>query len=82
LDIRHNTGRTGSCFDNAAAESFLAVLKAEIGTAVWESRAAARQGVFRWIVEHYNRERLRSSIGCITPYRARTRCHQRLDLAA
>lgn len=82
MDIRQSTGRTGSCFDNAAAESFFAVLKAEIGTTVWETRAQARQDVFRWIAEHYNRERLHSTIGYITPYQARIRCHQRLDLAA
>ncbi|MCX5095733.1 integrase core domain-containing protein [Streptomyces sp. NBC_00365] len=82
LDIRQSTGRTGSCFDNAAAESFFAVLKAEIGTTVWETRAQARQDVFRWIAEHYNRERIHSTSGYITPYQARVRCHQRLDLAA
>jgi len=82
LDIRQSTGRAGSCFDNASAESFFAVLKAEIGTAVRETRAAARQDVFRWIAEYYNRERLHSTIGYITPHQARTRFHQRLDLAA
>jgi transposase InsO family protein len=82
LDIRQSAGRTGSCFDNAAAESFFAVLKAEIGTTVWETRAAARQDVFRWIAEYYNRERLHSTIDYITPHQARTRFHQRLDLVA
>ncbi|WNI20062.1 IS3 family transposase [Actinacidiphila sp. ITFR-21] len=82
LDMRHSTGRTGSCFDNAATESFFAVLKAEIGTTVWASRSEARQDVFRWIADHYNRELIHSTIGYITPHQARTRCHQRLDLAA
>lgn len=82
LEIRQSTGRTGSCFDNAATESFFAVLKAEIGTTVRETRAQARQDVFRWIAEHYDRERLHSAIGYITPHQARVRCHQRLDLAA
>jgi transposase InsO family protein len=82
LDMRQSTGRTGSCFDNAAAESFFAVLKAEIGMTVRESRAKARQDILRWIAEHYNRERIHSTIGYITPYQARLRCHQRLDLAA
>ncbi|MFF4487215.1 DDE-type integrase/transposase/recombinase [Streptomyces sp. NPDC001544] len=40
-DIRQSTGRTGSCFDNAAAESFFAVLKSEIGTTAWQTRAQA-----------------------------------------
>ena len=31
LDIRQSMGRTGSCFDNAAAESFFATVKSEIG---------------------------------------------------
>ncbi|MFF3464635.1 integrase core domain-containing protein [Streptomyces sp. NPDC001984] len=60
----------------------LAVLKAEIGTTVWKSRAQARQDVFRWIAEHYNRERIHSTIGYIRPYEARTRYRQRLGLAS
>ncbi|MFF8974889.1 DDE-type integrase/transposase/recombinase [Streptomyces sp. NPDC014995] len=32
LGIQQSMGRTGSCFDNAAAESFFALLKEEIGT--------------------------------------------------
>ncbi|MFF3616656.1 hypothetical protein [Streptomyces sp. NPDC002580] len=56
-------------------------LKAEIGTTVWETRAQARQDVFRWIAEHHNREQLHSTIDYITPYQARARCNQRLYLA-
>ncbi|MCP9945589.1 DDE-type integrase/transposase/recombinase [Streptomyces somaliensis] len=40
--LRQSMGRTGSCFDNAAVESFLAVLKEEIGTHRWPDRATAR----------------------------------------
>ena len=32
LGLRQSCGRTGSCFDNAAAESFWALLREEIGT--------------------------------------------------
>ena len=82
LDVRQSTGRTGSCFDNAAAESFFAVLKSEIGTTPWPTRRQARQDVFGWIAQYYNRERIHSTIGYLTPYQARTRYQQRLDLAA
>ncbi|WTI75231.1 integrase core domain-containing protein [Streptomyces sp. NBC_00727] len=72
----------GEVIQGGKAEELFAVLKAEIGTTAWETRAQARQDVFRWIAEHYNRERIHSTIGYITPYQARVRCHQRLDLAA
>lgn len=64
-------GRTGSCYDNSAAESLFATLKAEIGTAVWLTRADARADVFLFIEAYYNRQRLHSTIGYRTPYEMR-----------
>ncbi|MEU2744279.1 hypothetical protein ABZ656_55985, partial [Streptomyces sp. NPDC007095] len=49
LGLRQSCGRTGSCFDNAAAESFWALLKEEIGTRIWPDRATARAEVFNFI---------------------------------
>jgi putative transposase len=49
LGLRQSCGRTGSCFDNAAAESFWALLKEEIGTRIWPDRATARAEVFTFI---------------------------------
>ncbi|MFF4794549.1 DDE-type integrase/transposase/recombinase [Streptomyces sp. NPDC001276] len=43
LGLRQSMGRTGACFDNAAAESFVALLKEEIGTRRWPDRASAAQ---------------------------------------
>ncbi|MFC8016443.1 IS3 family transposase [Streptomyces cinereoruber] len=59
LGLRQSMGRTGSCYDNAAAESFFAVLKEEIGTRSWPDRATARAEIFTFIETFYNRRRLR-----------------------
>ncbi|WP_329460744.1 IS3 family transposase [Streptomyces sp. NBC_01497] len=71
-------GRTGSCFDNAAAESFWAVLKEEIGTRFWPDRATARADIFDFIETFYNRHRLRKHIdwGYLTPHETRLRYRQ------
>ncbi|MFF1343313.1 DDE-type integrase/transposase/recombinase [Streptomyces sp. NPDC058290] len=73
LKLRQSMGRTGSCYDNAAAESFFGLLKAEIGTSVWESHEAARADVFRFIEVEYNRTRLRKHpvYGYVTPLETR-----------
>jgi putative transposase len=75
LNLRQSMGRTGICYDNAAAESFFGLLKAEIGTTVWESREAARADVFRFIEVEYNRTRLRKhpEFGYLTPLETRAR---------
>ncbi|MGW3933719.1 IS3 family transposase [Streptomyces microflavus] len=80
LELRQSCGRTGSCFDNAAAESFWALLKEEIGTRVWPDRATARADVFDFIETFYNRRRLRRHkvFGYLTP----TETRQRHTLAA
>ena len=70
LDMRASMGRTGSCYDNAAAESFFASLKAEIGTKVWATRDEARRAVFAYLT-YYNRNRLHSTLKRQTPYEAR-----------
>ncbi|MGW7386753.1 IS3 family transposase [Streptomyces sp. NPDC054794] len=77
LGLRQSCGRTGSCFDNAAAESFWALLKEDIGTRTWPDRATARAEVFNFIETFYNRRRLRKHkiFGYLTPAEARQR-HQ------
>lgn len=77
-------GRTGSCYDNAAAESFFGLLKAEIGTTIWESYEAARADIFRFIEVEYNRTRLRKhpKHGYVTPLETRALVTQGLTPAA
>jgi putative transposase len=84
LGLRQSMGRTGSCYDNAAAESFFGLLKAEIGTTVWESHDAARADVFRFIEVEYNRTRLRKhpEYGYVTPLETRALVTQDLTPAA
>ncbi|MFI6063536.1 IS3 family transposase [Streptomyces sp. NPDC051286] len=84
LCLRQSMGRTGICYDNAAAESFFGLLKAEIGTAVWESREAARADVFRFIEVEYNRTRLRRhpEFGYLTPLETRARLQHDFTPAA
>ncbi|GGJ53556.1 hypothetical protein GCM10010121_075400 [Streptomyces brasiliensis] len=77
LGLRQSCGRTGSYFDNAAAESFWALLKEEIGTRTWPDRTTARAEVFTFIETFYNRRRLRKhrTFGYLTPAETRQR-HQ------
>jgi transposase InsO family protein len=68
--LRASMGRTGSCFDNAPAESFFATLKTEIGTKIWPTRQAARAAVFEYLT-YYNKHRLHSTNGYQTPVETR-----------
>ena len=71
--IRTSVGRTGVCWDNAAAESFFAALKNEMYyRQSFATRARARFAVADYIEVFYNRQRLHSTLGYRTPAEALT----------
>ncbi len=60
--------RKGNCWDNAPAESFFATLKRElIHQCNFRTRAEAKSAIFEFIESWYNRERLHSSLGYMSP---------------
>lgn len=66
--IDTSMGAKGSAYDNAAAESFFKTLKTElIYRRSWETKAEARTAIFEYIEAFYNRTRLHSSIGYLSP---------------
>jgi putative transposase len=71
MDIRASMGRTGVCWDNAAAESFFGALKNELVHRVtFPTREHARKAIARYIEVFYNRRRLHSALGYKTPAEA------------
>ena len=82
LGVTRSMGRTGSCFDNAAAESFWATLKRELGRCWWPTRAEARRAIFEYISIFYNRQRRHSALGYMTPHEAISSYTERYALAA
>jgi putative transposase len=68
LQISASMSRTGNCYDNAFAESFFATLKKElIYRQNFETRSEAKKAIFEFIEVWYNRSRIHSSIGYMTP---------------
>ena len=60
--------RKGDCWDNAPMESFFATLKGElVEAAEYDTRDEARADLFQYIEGFYNRRRLHSGLGYLTP---------------
>ena len=59
--------RTGNCYDNAVMESFFATLKGECAVSQFATQAEARSAIFEFIEVWYNRQRLHSSLGYLSP---------------
>jgi putative transposase len=83
---RHNlarsVGRTGVCWDNAAAESFGATLKVVFyDRYLWLGRVAAKLAVGDWIERVYNRRRRHSALGMISPVEYEDRFNQTAQAA-
>ena len=60
--------RRGNCWDNAPLESFFATLKKELLQGVaFTTRREVRAAIFDYIEGFYNRQRLHSALGYLSP---------------
>jgi putative transposase len=77
LEIRRSLGRTGTCYDNAWAESFNGTIKVErIYRTVYPTRDRARIDIIRYVELWYNQNRLHSALGYRTPNEAEQDWHK------
>jgi len=67
-DILQSMSRKGDCWDNAVSESFFHSLKTElVHHERFKTRAEANQAIFEYIEVFYNRQRLHSTNGYMSP---------------
>jgi putative transposase len=68
VDIKPSMSRKADCYDNAPMESFFHTLKTElVHHRRYATRAEAQRDIFAFIEGFYNRTRLHSAIGYISP---------------
>lgn len=66
--IQQSMSRKGNCWDNAVSESFFHTLKTEcVNHERYPTREEAKKSIFDYIEVFYNRQRLHSSNGYLSP---------------
>jgi putative transposase len=71
MKAKASMSRTGCCYDNAPMESFFHSLKVElVHPRRWATREEARRDLFGYIEAYYNRQRIHSALGYLTPEQA------------
>lgn len=66
-ECRISMSRTGNCYDNAVMESFYATLKGECAYRQFPTKNDAKTAIFDFIEVWYNRQRIHSSLGFLSP---------------
>jgi transposase InsO family protein len=67
-DMKISMSGKGDCWDNAAMESFWSTLKTElVNHEHYATHEQARASIFEYIEVFYNRQRLHSSLGYVSP---------------
>ena len=68
LGMASSMSRTACCYDNAAMESFFHTLKVElIHRRDFQTRSKAQSAIFEYIEAFYNRVRIHSALGYLSP---------------
>ena len=68
LDLVGSMGRVGAAGDNAAMESFFALLQKNVlNRRRWATRQDLRLAIIVWIEKTYHRRRRQDSLGRLTP---------------
>jgi putative transposase len=79
--ITCSMSRKANCWDNSVAESFFGTLKTElVHRYIFDSQITARTAIAEWIEVFYNRQRIHSSIGYVTPVQFEENYWRTLDL--
>lgn len=66
--VQQSMSRKGNCWDNAVMENFFKILKSETGyNTVYSSIEIAKRELFEFIEIWYNRQRIHSILGFLTP---------------
>jgi transposase InsO family protein len=66
--FRQSMSGKGNCYDNAITETFFSTLKKElVYLTVFETKEQAKREIFEFIEIYYNRQRLHSSLGYLSP---------------
>ena len=67
-EFKQSMSGKGNCYDNAITETFFSLLKRElVYLTEFETREQARRGIFEYIEIFYNRHRIHSSLGYLSP---------------
>lgn len=64
--------RRGNCYDNAYVESFFSQMKKELSKKIFDTKKEATQEILDYIDSWYNKKRVHSSLGYITPQQFET----------
>jgi len=72
--------RRGNCLDNASVESFFGTLKTErVRRRHYRTRSEAKQDLFQYIEVFYNRNRLHSALGYVSPVEFEAQHHASVE---
>lgn len=70
--ISQSMSRRGNCLDNAAMESFFAVLKTEMFHGIKYESVAELETAITEYIHYYNHDRIKTGLGGVSPVNYRT----------